>query len=93
MAKFDELSKEYDGLEFTILMNQGDYIDIIIGSITSSLLWGALFAVIILFLFLKDIRPTFITLCSIPVSVFFAIVLMYFSGISLNMMSLSGLAM
>lgn len=92
MAKFDELSKEYDGLEFTILMNQGDYIDIIIGSITSSLLWGALFAVIILFLFLKDIRPTFITLCSIPVSVFFAIVLMYFSGISLNMMSLSGLA-
>ena len=92
MDRFDSLSEEYDGLKFTVLMNQGDYIDIIIGSITSSLLWGALFAVIILFLFLKDIRPTFITLCSIPVSVFFAIVLMYFSGISLNMMSLSGLA-
>ena len=90
--KFDSLSKEYDGLNFTVLMNQGDYIDIIIGSITSSLLWGALFAVIILFLFLKDLRPTFITLCSIPVSVIFAVVLMYFTGVSLNMMSLSGLA-
>lgn len=90
--KFDELSDEYEGLNFTVLMSQGDYIDIIINSITSSLLWGALFAVIILFVFLKDIRPTFITLCSIPVSVIFAVVLMYFSGISLNMMSLSGLA-
>ena len=92
LDKFDSLSKEYDGLNFTVLMNQGDYIDIIIGSITSSLLWGALFAVIILFLFLKDIKPTFITLCSIPVSVIFAVVLMYFTGVSLNMMSLSGLA-
>lgn len=90
--KFDSLSKDYDGLKFTVLMNQGDYIDLIIGSITSSLLWGALFAVIILFLFLKDLRPTFITLCSIPVSVIFAVVLMYFTGVSLNMMSLSGLA-
>jgi len=90
--KFDELSEEYDGLKFVTLMDQGDYIHLVVDSITSSLLWGALFAVIVLFIFLKDIRPTFITLCSIPVSVIFAIVLMYFSGISLNMMSLSGLS-
>lgn len=90
--KFDELSEEYEGLKFVTLMNQGDYIHLVVDSITSSLLWGALFAVIVLFIFLKDIRPTFITLCSIPVSVIFAIVLMYFSGISLNMMSLSGLS-
>ena len=45
-----------------------------------------------LFLFLKDLRPTFITLCSIPISVIFAIVLMYFSGVTINMISLSGLA-
>lgn len=90
--KFAELSKEYEGLHFVTLMDQGDYIHLVVDSITSSLLWGALFAVIILFIFLRDIRPTFITLCSIPISVIFAIVLMYFSGISLNMMSLSGLA-
>jgi len=90
--KFDELSEEYDGLQFVTLMDQGDYIHLVVDSITSSLLWGALFAVIVLFIFLRDIRPTFITLCSIPVSVIFAIVLMYFSGITLNMMSLSGLS-
>lgn len=90
--KFDELSEEYEGLKFITLMNQGDYIHLVVNSITSSLLWGALFAVIVLFIFLKDIRPTFITLCSIPISVIFAIVMMYFSGVSLNMMSLSGLS-
>ena len=91
-ARFRELEQEYPGLHFVALMNQGDYIYMIVESILSSLLLGAIFAVIILFLFLKDIRPTFITLCSIPVSVIFAIVLMYFSGVTINMISLSGLA-
>lgn len=90
--KFDELSGEYEGLEFTSLMDQGDYIRLVVNSIISSLLWGALFAIIILFLFLRGIKPTFITLCSIPFSLIFAILLMYFSGISINLISMSGLA-
>ncbi|MBQ8189251.1 MAG: efflux RND transporter permease subunit [Lachnospiraceae bacterium] len=90
--KLEELEKEYEGFHYSIMMDQGDYIYLIIDSIMSSLLWGALFAIIVLFLFLKDIKPTFITLCSIPVSVTFAIVLMYFSGVTINMISLSGLA-
>ena len=90
--RFAELEAEYPGLSFKALMNQGDYIYIIVESILSSLLLGALFAVIVLFLFLRDIRPTIITLCSIPISVVFAFVLMYFSGVTLNMISLSGLA-
>ena len=73
-------------------MNQGDYIYLIVETILSSLLLGAVFAVVILFVFLKDLRPTLITLCSIPVSVIFAVVLMYFSGVTINMISLSGLA-
>ena len=88
-ARCDTLEKEYDGLHFVPLMDQGDYIYIIINSILSSLGWGALFAVLILYLFLKDLRPTLITLCSIPVSVIFAVVLMYFSGVTINMISLS----
>ena len=92
LARFEQLEAEYPGLKFVPLMNQGDYIYMIVESILSSLLLGALFAVLILFVFLRDLRPTLITLCSIPISVIFAIVLMYFSGVTLNMISLSGLA-
>ena len=91
-AAFDELSAQYPGLTFTALMDQGDYIYLLRDSILSSLLWGALFSVIILFLFLRDWRPTVITLCSIPISLLFAFTLMYFTGVSINIMSLSGLS-
>ena len=86
------LTKEYPDLSFTFLMDQGDYIHLIVNSVLSNLIWGGLFAIIILLFFLRDLRPTFIIACSIPISVIFAIVLMYFSGISLNLISLSGLA-
>ena len=89
---FAALETEYEGLSFTTLMDQGDYIYLIIGSILSSLGWGALFAILILLLFLRDLKPTLITLLSIPISIVFALVLMYFSGVTLNMISLSGLA-
>ena len=90
-ARFAELETQYDGLSFAPLMDQGDYIYLIVETITSSLLWGALFSVVVLFLFLRDWRPTVITLVSIPVSVIFAVVLMYFTGVTINMISLSGL--
>lgn len=90
--KFDQLSKEYEGLTFTNLMNQGDYIELIVGSILSSLLWGALFAILVLLLFLRGIKPTFITLCSIPISIVFGVLMMYFSGVTINLISMSGLA-
>ena len=91
-ARFAELETQYDGLSFAPLMDQGDYIYLIVETITSSLLWGALFSVVVLFLFLRDWRPTVITLVSIPVSVICAVVLMYFTGVTINMISLSGLA-
>ena len=91
-ARFEQLKAQYPGLEFVFLMDQGDYIYLIVNSIMESLLTGAAFAIIILFLFLRDLRPTVITLVAIPVSVVFAFVLMYFSGVTLNMISLSGLA-
>ncbi|MGM9549789.1 MAG: efflux RND transporter permease subunit [Faecousia sp.] len=91
-SRFRALEEEYPGLAFVSLMNQGDYIYLIVNTILNSLLLGAVFAILVLFLFLKDLRPTFITLCSIPISVIFAIVLMYFTGVTINMISLSGLA-
>ena len=90
--RFETLEAEYEGLHFVPLMDQGDYIHLIVSTILSSLLWGALFSVIVLFLFLRDWRPTIITMVSIPVSVIFAVVLMYFSNVTINMISLSGLA-
>ena len=91
-ARMDQLTGQYEGLSFEPLMDQGDYIYLIVETILSSLLWGALFSVVVLFLFLRDWRPTLITLISIPISVIFAIVLMYFTGVTINMISLSGLA-
>ena len=90
--RFQTLETQYEGLSFVPLMDQGDYIYLIVDTILSSLLWGAVFSVVVLFLFLRDWRPTLITLIAIPVSVIFAVVLMYFTGVTINMISLSGLA-
>lgn len=90
---FHELEEKYPGLHITVFMDQGDYIDLIVDSLFSNLLWGALLAMIVLLLFLRDVRPTIVVAFSIPFSVLFTIVLMYFSGISINMISLSGLTL
>ena len=90
-ARLEQLTAQYEGIHFKPLMDQGDYIHLIVDTIVSSLLWGALFSVVVLFLFLRDWRPTLITLISIPTSVIFAVVLMYFTGVTINMISLSGL--
>ncbi len=90
--KFETLEQKYKGLEFSILMDQGDYIYLIIQAIFESLMYGAVFAILVLLFFLRDFRPTFITLLSIPISLTFAIILMYFSGVTVNLISLSGLA-
>ncbi len=92
-TRFESLEKENDKLHMTILMNQGVYIDTIVQSVMENMIVGAILAVLILILFLKDIKPTLVIACSIPLSVVFAIVLMYFTGISLNIISLSGLAL
>ena len=89
----EELEAEYEGLKITTLMNQGDYIDYIIQSVLSNLIWGAILAVVVLAVFLRSIKPTLIVAFSIPFSVLLAIVLMYFSGVTLNLISLSGLAL
>lgn len=91
--KFEELIEETEGLHITALMDQGVYIDLVVNSVLKNLVSGAILAIIILFLFLKDVRPTAIVACSIPISLMGAVGLMYFTGISLNIISLSGLAL
>ena len=90
--RFRELEDQYPGLRFVALMDQGDYIHMAMSAVVQSLLLGGALAILILFLFLRDIRPTFAVGISIPVSVLFALVLMYFSGVTMNVISMAGLA-
>ena len=89
----EELSEIYPGFHSINLVDQGVYIDMIIQSVFQSMLIGALLAIIILAIFLKDFKPTIVVAISIPLSVLFAIVLMYFTHLELNMMTLSGLSL
>lgn len=91
-ARLQEISAEYSDLHVIYLMDQGMYIGIVVDSVLNNLIYGAILSILILIFFLKDIKPTFIVACSIPISVTFAIALMYFSGVTLNLISLSGLA-
>ena len=88
-----QLQEQNPGMHITPLMDQGDYIDMVVGSVLSNLLWGGLLAIIVLIFFLKDAKPTFIVACSIPFSLMCAITLMYFTDVTLNIISLSGLAL
>ena len=92
-AAISELEEQYPGLSVLTLMDQGDYITMIINGVLQSMIVGAALAILILALFLKDVKPTIVVAVSIPLSVLTALILMYFTGISLNMMSLSGLAL
>lgn len=93
LEKFDSLEKENTALHLSVLMNQGIYIDMIVKSVVENMIVGAILAIIVLLLFLKDMKPTLVIACSIPLSVVFAVVLMYFTHITLNIISLSGLAL
>jgi multidrug efflux pump subunit AcrB len=93
LSAFKELEAQYDGLHVVVLSNQGNYITIIVKSILSSMLIGAALAIIVLALFLRDIKPTLVVGFSIPLSVLFAVVLMYFTGMDLNVMTLAGLSL
>lgn len=92
-SEIETLKAEYPGLEVMVLSDQGDYINLIVKSVLQSMLIGAALAIFVLAIFLKDFKPTVVVALSIPLSVFLALICMYFSNISLNMLSLSGLAL
>ena len=93
LERFSGLMEEDSSLSLITLMDQGVYIDLVMDSIINNILFGGLLAILILILFLKDLRPTLVVACSIPISLVTAVVCMYFSGVTLNVISLSGLAL
>ena len=91
--KFADISEENSDISLIELMDQGIYIDMVTDSIFSNIIVGFGLAMIILIVFLRDYKPTLVIACSIPISLVAAIVCMYFSGVTLNIISLSGLAL
>lgn len=93
LDKFDSMENANEVLHLSVLMNQGIYIDIVVKSVFQNMIFGAILAIFVLLLFLKDIKPTLVIACSIPLSVIASVVLMYFTGITMNIISMSGLVL
>ena len=93
LAKIDEFRKSLSGYDFHIISNQGEFIGSSINEVKDSALMGIILAVIILYLFLRRINMTLIVSLSIPISIIATFNLMYFNGLSINIMTLGGLAL
>jgi HAE1 family hydrophobic/amphiphilic exporter-1 len=92
-STFTEMQRSLPGYTFTIVEDQGEYISSAIGEVRDSLIGGIILAVFVLFLFLRRIGPTAIVSFAIPISIIATFVLMYFTGLTLNVMTLGGLAL
>lgn len=94
-ASLEELLEkdEFKGVEADILFDQGDYVKLAIGNIGSSLAFGGLFAMLVLFVFLRGIKSPIIIGIAIPYSVIVTFVLMFFADFALNIMTLGALAL
>ncbi|WP_410770584.1 efflux RND transporter permease subunit [Fontibacillus sp. BL9] len=89
--KADELGKQYGHIDFTVLLDQGKPITDSVNTMLSKALFGALFAVLIILLFLRNIRSTIISIISIPLSLLIAVLALKQMDITLNMMTLGAM--
>ncbi|MDR2634938.1 MAG: efflux RND transporter permease subunit [Clostridiales bacterium] len=92
-ALLEAFHQEDGNFNYTVLSDDGRSISFMMDSVTSSLIYGALLAMFILFVFLKSVKATFAVSFSIVISVVFTFTLMYFSGITMNIVSMGGLAL
>ena len=93
MEKLSEFEKSLPGYKFHVVSNQGEFISASIQEVKDSAYMGILLAVIVLYIFLRRINMTLIVSVSIPISIIATFNLMYFNGLSLNIMTLGGLAL
>lgn len=94
-TKLDELlqEKRFEGVQTDVLFDQGDYVKLAVGNIGQTLIYGGIFAMLVLFFFLRGIKSPIIIGVAIPYSVIVTFVLMYFSDFALNIMTLGALAL
>ncbi len=92
-AELDQICEDYNGMRYIVILDQAESIKDSINSLLESGLWGALFAVLVLFVFLRNFRSTIVIGCAIPISIIVTFVFMYFNKMTFNTMSLSGLVL
>lgn len=92
-SELDTIKAENPGTSFTVVLDQAEYINRMVGNISMNGLIGGFLAILILFIFLKDFRPTIIIGVAIPISIIVAFSAIYFTGITLNIVSMGGLAL
>lgn len=85
------LANEYPEIEFTVTRNQTELLDYSIDNLKSNILVGAILAVLVIFLFMSDLRSPLLVMITIPLSLVASLLLLYMLGISINIISLSGL--
>ena len=93
--KLDSLldQDEYEDLSVISLYDEGEYIQEAVDSVSSALILGGLFAMVVLFFFLRNLKTPLIIGISIPFSVIVTFAFLYFTDVSLNIMTLGGLAL
>ena len=91
--QIEKLRQEYPQYKFEIILDMADYVKRSINNVKSNAVAGAILAVAILYLFLRNVRTTLIIGTAIPISIIATFILIYFSGITLNLMTLGGLAL
>ena len=87
----ENFAKEYPHIEFTVTRNQTELLDYSIDNLKSNILVGAILAVLVIFLFMRDYRSPLLVMITIPLSLVVSLLLLYLLGISINIISLSGL--
>ena len=92
-AEFDSLLKSNDSLQWNIVMDQSDYINMTVDNAIQNIWMGVLFAAIVLFLFLRDFGATMAVTIAMPCCILFTFLIMNVLGITLNMMSLGGITL
>lgn len=92
-AEFDSLLKSNDSLQWNIVMDQSDYINMTVNNAIQNIWMGVLFAAIVLFLFLRDLGATLAVTIAMPCCILFTFLIMNVLGITLNMMSLGGITL
>ncbi len=91
--EIDAIKSDYSGLNLVPIADQAEYIEDSINNVYRNAILGGLLAIIVLFLFLRNIRSTFIIGLTIPISVVATFLLLYFGGLTINIISLGGLAL
>ncbi|KAB3535772.1 efflux RND transporter permease subunit [Alkaliphilus pronyensis] len=92
-AELDKIIEELNEVEFKTIFDQADFVKQSLGSVSKNAVIGGILAIFVLFIFLKNVRTTLIIGIAIPISIITTFILIFFSGITLNMMSLGGLAL